>query len=125
MHVFSKVSATALAAVALIAAGCGSSDDATTSTRMSRAEIHAEFGTHAQLHPKVSSRMVVVPDVVGKPQAQGARKLHKRGLAVVECGYTYTHQTPPGGERVPTGSTVFLIQDLCPKYHRAVRPIKP
>ena len=50
---------------------------------MSRAEIHAEFGTHAQLHPKVSSRMVVVPDVVGKPQAQGARKLHKRGLAVI------------------------------------------
>ena len=71
-----------LAAVALIAAGCGSGGDGTTSTRMSRAEIHAEFGTHAQLHPKVSSRMVVVPDVVGKPQAQGARKLHKRGLAV-------------------------------------------
>jgi len=42
-----------------------------------------------------------------------------------ECGYTYTHQSPPGGERVPTGSTVFLIQDLCPKFRRAVRPIKP
>ena len=139
MHVFSKVSAIVLAAVALIAAGCGSGGDGTTSTRMSRAEIHAEFGTHAQLHPKVSSQMVVVPDVVGKPQAQGARKLHKRGLAVMarfpgrignpylkpECGYTYTHQSPPGGERVPTGSTVFLIQDLCPKFHRAVRPIKP
>lgn len=139
MHVFSKVSAIVLAAGALIAAGCGSSDDGTTSTPMSRAEIHAEFGTHAQLHPTVSSRMVVVPAVVGKPQAQGSRKLHKRGLAVLarfpgrignpdlrpECGYTYTHQSPAGGERVPTGSTVFLIQDLCPKYHRAVRPIEP
>ena len=134
----SKVSAI-VAAVALIAAGCGSSDDGATSTHISRAEIHAEFGTHAQLHPKVGSRMVIVPDVVGKPQARGARKLHKRGLAVIarfpgrvgnpslrpECGYTYTHQSPAGGERVPTGSTVLLIQDLCPKYHRAVRPIKP
>ena len=116
-----------LAAVALIAAGCGSSDDEATSTRMSRAEIHAEFGTHAQLHPKVSSQMVVVPDVVGKPQAQGARFPGRVGNPYLrpECGYTYTHQSPAGGERVPTGSTVFLIQDLCPKYHRAVRPIEP
>jgi hypothetical protein len=115
----------------VLLAGCGSGGDPTT-TEPSAAQLRVWLGNPDQVKPKPGARKVTVPDVVGIPSVRGAHELRRRGLYVSarfpgrlanpslkpECGYVYTHQSPAPGQRVPVGSTVIVIQDLCPKYAR-------
>ncbi len=140
MHVFSRsVSAVVLISlllslIALISliglAGCGSGDDDTS--QPGKAELRRLFGPSSEALPKAGAKLVAVPELVGVPSGPSTRKLQSRGLYLSarfpgrignaqlkpECGYTFSHQSPAAGTRVPKGSTVVAVSDLCPKFKR-------
>lgn len=129
MHVY-ILRVAVLVALAVLA-GCGSGGEPTT-TQLDKPTLRRMFGPSSEPQPKPGAPKVRVPDLVGFPSTRGARKLRERGLFVIEhfpgpignpdlkplCGYTYSHQSPPAGERIPVGSTVAVVPNLCPEFSR-------
>ena len=97
-----------------------------------KAELRRLFGPSSEALPKAGAKLVTVPELVGVPSGPSTRTLQSRGLYLSarfpgrignaqlkpECGYTFSHQSPAAGTRVPKGSTVVAVSDLCPKFKR-------
>ena len=115
----------AMAATALLAAGCGSSESSPTT---SSAGPVASKLTPPQ-RSDISVKRVAVPNIVGERFGEAVHDVEKAGLQQHAPAFTGTignphyngnckkilSQSPPPGTRLPKGGTVSIVYGVCPK----------
>jgi len=127
-----------MAAIALFAAGCGSSGSSPTT---SSAGPVADKPPPPQRSGS-SVKRVAVPDIVGEKFGKAIRDVEQAGLEQSAPHFTGTignpyysghckkilNQSPPPGTRVPKGYTVSIVYGVCPKAiangHSSVKAIR-